>query len=160
MVRGSRTTPTTPKEVEVTFVLVKLLKLVWLKTLNISPRNCNLTGSLKRIFLNSEKSTRFVGGPLMPPRGALPGVLTRPKLAVRAGFNWKQDVLKYCCRVCGALAFGSQSMLGLLPAINAGLLPRPAASKPVVVAVKGRPVWKVARPETCHPTRNHSSAPF
>src|SRR5438093_7723061 len=112
------------------------------------------------MFFIRDRSNRLVGGPFIPPRGAFPTVLLKPVLAVRAGLSWKQAVVKYCVRRCGAFALGSQSMLGRLPATAAGLFPRPAASKLEVVAVNGIPVWKVAKPETCHPPSSFSAAPF
>src|ERR1700686_4676355 len=108
-------------------VLERFLKFVWLKTLKASARSCNRTFSPKRMFLNKEKSTRFVGGPLIMPRPALPTTFAAPVPVV--GLGWKQAMLNHCSNVWGALAFGSQSTLGRLPAIIAGTLPRPAASK-------------------------------
>ena len=69
-----------------------VLKFVWLKTLNASPRSCSRVLSPKRMFLNREKSTRFVGGPLMTPRPPLP----MANCAVpEVGFGWRHAVLKY-----------------------------------------------------------------
>src|SRR5688572_33229768 len=93
------------------------LKFVWLKTLKASPRSCRLTRSPKLILLNSEKSTRWVGGPSIVPR---PVLLTTLGATPVVGFSWKQFVLNHCKNVLGAPAFGSQSVLGRLPAISAG----------------------------------------
>src|SRR5256885_17031436 len=104
--------------------------MVLLKTLKASPRSCRVAFSPNRMFLNNEKSTRFVGGPLIIPRPAFPTTLATPVPVV--GFGWKQEVSNQRSNVCGAFAFGSQSILGRLPAMIAGTLPRPAASKLVV----------------------------
>src|SRR6266446_6675410 len=108
-------------------------KLVWLKTLKASPRSCRRVVSPKRIFFVMVKSTRFVDGPWTTPRPAVPGTLATGVPA--AGLDWKQALVNHSCKVCGALAFGSQRRFGRLPAMAAGLLPRPAASKLEVVIV-------------------------
>src|SRR3954453_6745532 len=93
----------------VTLVLPNVLKFVMLKILKASPLSCSLIDSPKRKFLKSEKSTRFVGGPSIPPRGALPGTF-EIFVAVEEGFAWKHARLKYSSLVCGAFALGSQSI--------------------------------------------------
>src|SRR5215211_2889304 len=116
-----------------------VLKFVWLKMLKTSPRSCSRYLSLKRTFLKSEKSKRFVGGPLMTPRGALPRVLDT---GAAVGFGWMHEVLGvmsiHATKVCGAFALGSQRRFGRLPATSAGILPSQAASS-FVVTVNGRP---------------------
>src|SRR4029453_17487603 len=104
------------------------------------------------MFLVMVKSNRFVGGPWTTPRPAVPGMFATK--VPTAGLVWKQAVLNHCCRVWGAFSFGSQSRFGRLPAIAAGLLPRPAASKLDVVTVKGKPLFKVTMPEACQPPRS------
>src|ERR1051326_1933661 len=136
MVRGSRTAPITPKTVEATLVLAKLLKFVWLKTLNASARSCSFFVSPNEKFLKSGKSRRLEEGPMMMPRPALP----RANGAVpEVGFGWKHWVLKNFSNVCGAPAFGSHNTFGRLPAMMAGMLPSPVGSKFAPVTVNGRP---------------------
>src|SRR5438105_14061152 len=103
-----------------------------------------------RKFLNNETSKRLVGGPFNTPRAELPTTLATTVAAV-GGFPCTQDVLNHCSKVCGAPAFGSQSRLGLLPAIIAETLPSPAASK-LVVSVKRKPDCKVPSRVTSEPT--------
>src|SRR4051812_3209915 len=132
MLRGSRTAKTCPKVADVTAILLvleRLLKFVWLKMLKASPRSCRRTLSPKRMFLNREKSKRFVGGPLMIPRAALP---TTFATGAAVGFDWMHETLNHCSNVCGAFWFGSHTMFGRLPATRAGTLPSPDASKLVV----------------------------
>src|SRR3954464_14303954 len=132
MLRGSRTAKTWPKVADVTAILLvleRLLKFVWLKTLKASPRSCSRTRSLMRMFLNREKSNRFVGGPSMTPRPALP---TKFGKGAAVGFGWTHETLNHCSNVCGAFSFGSHSRFGRLPAMAAGTLPSPEASKLVV----------------------------
>src|ERR1043166_9694913 len=89
-----------------------------------------------RMFLKIEKSNRFVGGPLTVPRPVL--LTTLPNGATPfVGFNWKHAVLNHCRNVCGAFAFGSQSVSGRLPATSAGVLPKPAGSKFALKPVNG-----------------------
>src|SRR5215467_8614918 len=102
------------------------------------------------MFLNNEKSTRLVGGPLIIPRPPFPTTFATPVPLV--GFGWKQEVSNHFSNVCGAFAFGLHVMLGRFPATSAGMLPRPAASK-LVVGVKPRPVCRVTIPETSQPPR-------
>src|SRR5262245_14046494 len=118
-------------------VPARFLKMVLLKTLKASPRSCRATLSPKWMFLNIEKSTRLVGGPLIIPRPAFPTTLATPVPLV--GFAWKQEISNHRSNVWGAFAFGLQVTLGRLPATSAGILPSPAASK-LVVGVKPRPV--------------------
>src|ERR1700755_688123 len=131
-----------PKLALVTFrefgVPTKPRKFVWLKTLKASPRSCSMRFSPKRMFLKSEKSTRYVGGPLTTPRGEVPGVLER-LVAVVAGFGWTHAVLNQASSVCGAFAFGSQIRFGRLPATSAVMLPKPDASNDEVTRVNGSP---------------------
>src|ERR671935_715087 len=152
MLRGSRTAKTCPKVVDVLLILLvldRLLKLVWLKTLKASPRSCRRAFSPRLMFLNREKSTRFVGGPLMTPRPALPTTFGK---GGAVGFCWTQEVLNHCSNVCGAPWFGSHSRFGRLPAMMAGTLPSPAASK-LVVGVYPRPLCRVMTPVTSQPPR-------
>src|ERR1700682_118862 len=107
--------------------------------LKASARNCNFIDSPKRMLLLMVKSNRLVDGPLTVPRPALPMTFATP-VVVTVGLNWKHAVLKYCCRVWGALAFGSQRTFGLPPATRAGTKPSPAGSKAEVVGVNGIPV--------------------
>src|SRR6266567_7438349 len=101
------------------------------------------------MFLNSEKSTRFVGGPLIMPRPALP---TTFATGGAVGLGCKQAVLNHCSNVCGAPELGSHNTFGRLPATKAGMFPRPAASK-FVVGVNPSPDCNVTRPEISHPPK-------
>src|SRR5690242_12260679 len=103
-----------------------------------------------RKFLKSEKSKRFVGGPLTVP---LPVLLTMlPKGATPfVGFNWKHAVLNHCKNVCAPPTFGSHNVSGRLPATRAGVFPSPAGSKFEPRPVKGSPVWNVAIPDSSQP---------
>src|SRR5689334_9328506 len=134
--------------------LVMVLKFVWLKILKTSPRNWSFQVSPKRKFLNVEKSTRLVGGPWIVPRPALPTTFATPVPEV--GLIWKHTVPGvlpiHDSNVCGAFALTSQVTFGRLPAISAGTLPRPAASK-LVVAVNGKPLCNVTMPENCQPPK-------
>src|SRR5437588_9649134 len=104
------------------------LKFVWLKTLNISARNCRLLlPSPSRKFLKSEKSTRLVGGPLTAPREPFPGTVATPEATV--GFDWKHAVLYHCKNRCGALAFGSHRKFGLATVSGGAMIPKPAGSQ-------------------------------
>src|SRR5216110_809347 len=99
------------------------------------------------MFLNNEKSKRFVGGPRIPPRGPLP---TTFATGAAVGVFSKQAVLNHCSKVWAPPVFGSQRTFERLPAIAAGTLPRPAASK-FVVTVYHNPVCNVATPDISHP---------
>src|SRR2546430_7066808 len=115
--------------------LLIALKFVWLKILNASPRSWSCVFSPKRKFLNKEKSTRLVGGPLITARPAFP---TTFAIGAALGLGWKHATVNHCSKVCGAPLFGSHRTFGLLPATRAGMLPSPAASK-FVVGVKPNP---------------------
>src|ERR1044071_2429870 len=129
-----------------------VLKFVLLKMLKTSPRNCSFQVSPKRKFLNAEKSTRFVGGPWIMPRPALPTTFGNPVPVV--GLICKHDVLGvfaiHDSKVCGAFAFGSQRTIGRLTATRAGTSHKRTAAK-LVVGVDRNPLCKVTRPENSQP---------
>src|SRR5258708_14959848 len=120
--------------------------------LKTSPRSCSFTLSRMRMFLNNEKSKRLVGGPLIIPRPEFPTTFATPVPVV--GLGCKHDVATVLAihdsKVCGAFAFGSHNTFGRLPAIIAGMLPSPAASK-FADAEKGSPLCRLTIPETCQP---------
>src|SRR5438132_11384532 len=99
------------------------------------------------MFLNSEKSKRFVGGPRIPPRGPLP---TTFATGAAVGVFSKQAVLNHCSKVWAPPVFRSQRTFERLPAIAGGTLPRPAASK-FGVTVYYNPVCNGATPEISQP---------
>src|SRR6185295_14286992 len=137
---------------EVTAILLvadKFRKFVWLKTLKASPRSWSLTFSPNRMFLNTERSNRCVGGPSMIPRPPLPTTLAT---GGAVGVFSKQAVLNHWAKVCGAFAFGSHITFARFPAIRAGTLPSPSASK-FVVTVYQRPLCKLTMPDTSQPPR-------
>src|ERR1044072_5341217 len=108
--------------------------------LKTSARSCSRADSVKRMFFDIVKSTRWVGGPSTIPRGVLPNTFANPNaavLSVWAGFGLKQAVLNHCVAVCGAFSFGSQSRIGLAVGL-ALIMPLPAGSKFDVVTVNGQ----------------------
>src|SRR2546421_9924733 len=115
-------------------LVLKVVKFVWLKTLKTSNRSCTDFASLNRMFLASVASKRVVGGPRMTLRDSLPTRLTP------AGGLAKQAVLKYCAKVWGAPALGSQIASGLAPEGDEPRKPMPAGSLEEVVALKPKPV--------------------
>src|SRR5581483_3851007 len=130
-----------------------VLKFVLLNTLNISMRSCSflLLPSLPRpMFLNSEKSTRLVGGPLMAPREPLPGTFGT-KAGIGFGVDWKHAVLNHWRKVCGALALGSQRKFGRATVSGGAMIPKPAGSQFDVDGENGRPLCSVTIPEISQP---------
>src|SRR5262245_41155708 len=115
--------------------------------LKASPRSCNVTFSPKCRFLNNETSNLLVSGPLIIPRPPLP---TTFATGGAVGVFSKQAVLNQTSNWCAPPRFGSQITFARLPAINAGMFPRPDASK-FVVTVYHSPDWRVTRPETSQP---------
>src|SRR5690349_13692011 len=102
------------------------------------------------MFLNSEKSTRFVGGPLTAPRDPLPGTFGT-NAGIGFGVVWKHAVLNHCRNVCGAPWFGSHKTFGRATVNGGAMIPSPAGSQFEVDGENGNPLCKVTMPEISQP---------
>src|SRR6266581_2563272 len=99
MIRGSRVLSTRPKLPD---CLVSRMpsKLVWLKILKASARNCRLVCSRIFVFLKREISHRCNPEPRTEPRGAFPGG------PAATGRFTNAAVLNHLAKVCGAPLLG------------------------------------------------------
>src|SRR5215471_2986584 len=114
-----------------------------------SCRVLSLASLLSGIFLNKEKSNRFVGGPLIAPRVPLPGAFVMPEFGF--GFDWKHPVLYHCRNEWCGMAFGSHRKFGRATVCGGAMSPSPAGSQFEVEGEKGNPLWKVTIPEISQP---------
>src|SRR5438067_4721260 len=118
-------------------------KLAWLKTLNISARNCKFNFSVTVNFLNSDVSNVARPGPRNDPRATLPKV---PGAGIRKalGSNHWSGLPK----ITGPLKFGFQ--FGTSDWLES---PVPDGLEPTS-GVKGKPPCQLKIPFHCQPPAN------